>query len=140
VVVPLCIAEILEDSLLTLNGEWEEEKSLSPPTLPPTPTFAGTTPPPPTTAGTLGDTIKRFNRDVSTAERIKDAIGKFAVANHSAACELEHAQRFADSLGFHRKAAEGARQAFGCDYHLTVSCFFLYFLLLFAAAAAHFTR
>lgn len=115
------LTDILEDTLLTLNEEWEEEISQPPPTVPPTPVFGGIAPPPPTTAGSLaGDSKKRNNRHVPTAERIKDVVGKFAAANYNAACELEQVNRFADALEFHRKAAEGARQAFGSDYHLTV--------------------
>lgn len=53
-------------------------------------------------------------------EKVKDAIGKFAFANYNAACVLERMNRFADALEFHRKAAEGARQAFGSDHDLTV--------------------
>jgi hypothetical protein len=112
----------LEDRLLTLNDAWEEEKSRPPPTVPPTPCFDGTAPPPPTTAGNEGEKVKwsLVNREVPMQERVKDAIGKFASANYNAACVLEKMHRFADALEFHRKAAEGARQAFGPDHDLTV--------------------
>ena len=112
----------MESRLLTLNEALEEEKLRTPSTLPPTPSFAGTAPPPPTTAGT-GAEQKKFtlaNREVQTEDRIKDAVGKFAIANYNAGCELERIHRFSDALDFYRKAAEGARQAFGSQHHITV--------------------
>jgi len=109
--------DILEDRLLTLNDAWEKEKSRPPPTVP------GTAPPPPTTAGKSEDEKQKWslvNRKVPLQECVKDAIGKFAFANYNAACVLESMHKYADALEFHRKAAEGARQAFGADHDVTV--------------------
>ena len=115
--------DILEDRLLTLNEAWENEKSRPPTTVLPTPSFDGTTPPPPTTAGKSEDEKQKWslvNRKVPLQECVKDAIGKFAFANYNAACVLESMHKHADALEFHRKAAEGARQAFGADHDVTV--------------------
>jgi tetratricopeptide (TPR) repeat protein len=114
-----CAIDILQDYLVTLNAEWEQEKARPPTSVPPTPLFDGLSPPPPTTAGAEVPLRKR-NRDVPIEDRMKDAISKFASANYNAACALEQLRRFADALEFHRKAAEGARQAFGSEHHLTV--------------------
>ena len=114
-----CAIDILHDHLLKLNAEWPQQNAAYPPSGPPLPVFDGTSPPPPTTAGAEGR-IRRRLRDVPFRERMKDAIRKFASANYNAACELEQLHRFADALEFHRKAAEGARQAFGSDHNLTV--------------------
>ena len=113
-----CAIDILQDHLLKLNSEWAQLNTCPPVSDPPTPFFSGTSPPPPTTAE---GRIRKRNRDAPVQERMKDAISKFATANYNAACELERLHRFADALEFHRKAAEGARQAFGSDHQLTVS-------------------
>lgn len=123
------LADVLENRLVTLGEKLEEERARLPHSVPPTPMFDGTAPPPPTTAGTESR-AKKKTQEASAEDRLKHAIAKYAIANYNAACELEHDNRFSDALDYHRKAAEGARQAFGSDYHLTVTS------LLPAAAAA----
>jgi hypothetical protein len=43
---------------------------------------------------------------------MREAVTKYAVANHSAACALEGLHRHNDALPLHRKAAAAAAQAF----------------------------
>ena len=119
--------------MLSLNTACEVEKARQLPSAPPTACSDGAT----TLSTSAGKEVEERkwslrDREGSLEESLKDSVCKFAIANHSAACELERLHRFADALEFHRKAAEGARQAFGFDNHLSVrSSFFFNFVVFY---------
>ena len=112
-----CATQILENDLIDLQEEWQRRRE-NMPEASKTTVHGNVTSPPPQPED---EREEKTNAKAPIEDRIKDAVAKFAVANYNAACVMEQMRCFDRALEFHRKAAEGARQAYGSDHHLTIT-------------------
>ena len=114
-----CATQILENDLIDLQEEWQRGRENMPVIEASQTTVHGTVTSSPPQTKVEGEERKKAEFPIE--DRIKDAVAKFAVANYNAACVMEQMRCFDRALEFHRKAAEGARQAYGSDHQLTIT-------------------